>query len=71
MRRRLALLVSVTMALTLVAFAIPLAILIRTLAEDRAIASASDDVRALSAQVAANPSPAAGERRHSGRSSGR
>src|SRR6185437_15368962 len=58
MRRRLSLLVSATMALTLLAFAIPLAILIRVLAEDRALASANDDVRALSAQVAAAPDPA-------------
>ena len=36
MRGRLALLVSATMALTLLAFAIPLAILIRTLAADHA-----------------------------------
>jgi signal transduction histidine kinase len=46
------------MAVTLLAFAIPLAILIRVLAEDQALASANDDVRALSAQVAAAPDPA-------------
>ena len=58
MRRRLSLLVSATMAVTLLAFAIPLAILIRVLAADRAVASANDDVRALSALVAAAPDPA-------------
>lgn len=57
MRRRLSLLVSATMAITLLAFAIPLAILIRVLAADRAIASANDDVRTLSVLVAAAPDP--------------
>ena len=57
MRRRLSLLVSVTMAVTLLAFAIPLAILIRVLAADRALASANDDASALSALVAAAPDP--------------
>ena len=57
MRRRLALLVSVTMALTLVAFAVPLAILIRMIAVDQAVARASDDARAFSTLIAANPSP--------------
>ncbi|HET9897649.1 MAG TPA: HAMP domain-containing sensor histidine kinase [Streptosporangiaceae bacterium] len=56
MRRRLALLVSATMALTLFAFVVPLAILIRIVVADIAMASATDDVRALSAFVAANPS---------------
>lgn len=58
MRRRLSLLVSAAMALTLVAFAIPLAVLIRVIATDRAIASANVEVRALSAQVAGSPDPA-------------
>jgi signal transduction histidine kinase len=57
MRRRLSLLVSAAMALTLLAFAIPLAILIRSIAADRAIARANDDVRALSTLVALNPDP--------------
>jgi signal transduction histidine kinase len=57
MRRRLALLVSATMALTLFAFMIPLAILIKVIAADQAIAGATDDVRALSALVAADPAP--------------
>ena len=58
MRRRLSLLVSATMALTLLAFAIPLAILIPRIAASRAVADASDDVQALSALVAAAPDPA-------------
>lgn len=58
MRRRLSLLVSATMAVTLLAFAVPLAILIPRIAAGRAVASASDDVRALSALVAAAPDPA-------------
>jgi signal transduction histidine kinase len=58
MRRRLSLLVSATMALTLLGFAIPLAILIPTIAAGRAIADANDDARALSALVAAAPDPA-------------
>lgn len=58
MRRRLSLLVSATMAFTLLAFAIPLAILIPRIAAGRAIADANDDVRALSALVAAAPDPA-------------
>jgi signal transduction histidine kinase len=59
MRRRLALLVSVTMALTLFAFMVPLAILIRIIVADQAIAEATDDVRSLSTLVAADPSPSA------------
>ncbi len=58
MRRRLSLLVSATMAFTLLAFAIPLAILIPRIAASRAVADASDDVQALSALVAAAPDPA-------------
>jgi signal transduction histidine kinase len=58
MRRRLSLLVSATMAVTLLAFAIPLAILIRVMAADRAVASANDDVKTLSALVATAPDPA-------------
>lgn len=58
MRRHLSLLVSAAMALTLLAFAIPLAILIRNIAITQATASANNNVRQLSALVAANPSPA-------------
>jgi signal transduction histidine kinase len=57
MRRRLALLVTATMALMLLAFVIPLAILFRVILADRAIADATEEVRSLSALVAANPSP--------------
>jgi signal transduction histidine kinase len=57
MRRRLALLVSATMALVLLAFVVPLAILVRLIVADRAIAEATDDVRSVSALIAANPDP--------------
>ena len=49
MRRRLALLVSATMALVLLAFVVPLAILVRLIV--------TDDVRSVSALIAANPDP--------------
>jgi signal transduction histidine kinase len=52
MRGRLALLVSATMALVLVAFVVPLAILVRVLAADRAIAAAISEAQQLSAVVA-------------------
>jgi signal transduction histidine kinase len=55
MRRRLALLVSATMALMLFAFMVPLAILIRVIVSDVAVADAKDEVRLVSAQVAADP----------------
>ncbi|HEY7145676.1 MAG TPA: HAMP domain-containing sensor histidine kinase [Streptosporangiaceae bacterium] len=52
MRRRLALLVSATMALVLIAFVVPLAILVRELAADRAISAAITEAQQLSAVVA-------------------
>ncbi|MDR2985003.1 MAG: HAMP domain-containing histidine kinase [Nocardiopsaceae bacterium] len=58
MRQHLSLLVSAVMALTLVAFAIPLAILIRVIVADHAIARANEQIRGLSTLVAANPDPA-------------
>jgi signal transduction histidine kinase len=58
MRRRLALLVSATMALMLFAFMVPLAILIRVIVSDVAVADAKDAVRSVSALVAADPAPA-------------
>lgn len=58
MRRRLALLVSAVMAMVLVAFVVPLAIVVRLIVADRVIADASDKVRSLSALVAAAPDPA-------------
>lgn len=56
MRRRLAVLVSAAMTMVLVAFMVPLAILVRLIVADRAIADATDDVRSMSALVAADPS---------------
>jgi signal transduction histidine kinase len=56
-RRRLALLVSVTMAVVLFAFVIPLAILVRVLAADRATAAATSEAQELSAVVATTPGP--------------
>ncbi|MEV4844403.1 HAMP domain-containing sensor histidine kinase [Micromonospora matsumotoense] len=47
MRRRLALLVAATTCLTLVAFLVPLALLVRTVAEDRATVRATADVQGL------------------------
>jgi glucose/arabinose dehydrogenase len=59
MRRRLALLVSATTALLLIAFVIPLAILVRVLVSDRAIASATSEAQQISAIVATTTSRAA------------
>jgi len=53
MRRRLALLVSAAMAMVLIAFVIPLAILVRLVAADRAVAVATDQARSVSTLVAA------------------
>jgi signal transduction histidine kinase len=58
MRRRLALLVSATMAMVLVAFVVPLAIVVRLIIADRAVADANNDVRSVSALVAASPDAA-------------
>ena len=52
MRRRLALLVSATMALMLIAFAVPLAILLRVLAADSAMTNATSKAQQISAVVA-------------------
>ena len=52
-RRRLAFLVSATMALVLVAFVVPLAILVRVIVADRAVSSATSAAQQLSAEVAA------------------
>ena len=57
MRRRLALLVSATMALMLLAFIVPLAILVRGIVANRAMSDATDDVQTLSALIAASPNP--------------
>ena len=55
MRRRLALVVSATMALVLIAFVVPLAVLVRVLVADRAIASANSEAQQISAIVATTP----------------
>lgn len=53
MRRRFALLVAATMALVLVAFLVPLALLLRTVARDRAIVAATSDIQGIVAAVGA------------------
>jgi signal transduction histidine kinase len=58
MRRRLALLVSATMALVLIAFVVPLAVVLRVLAADRAMTAATSEAQQISAIVASSPSPA-------------
>jgi signal transduction histidine kinase len=58
MRRRLALLVAAIMAVVLFAFVIPLAILVRVLAADRAQTTAISDAQQLSAVVATTQGPA-------------
>jgi signal transduction histidine kinase len=52
MRRRLTLLVAATTSLVLVAFLVPLALLVRTVAADRAISGATLEVESLSSLVA-------------------
>ncbi|GGX76591.1 sensor histidine kinase [Streptomyces fructofermentans] len=47
MRRRLTLLVAATMCLALLAFVVPLALLLRTVAQDRAVATAGADAQSL------------------------
>ncbi|SDZ08501.1 Signal transduction histidine kinase [Micromonospora pattaloongensis] len=47
MRRRLTLLVAATTCLVLVAFLVPLALLVRTVAQDRAVVAATADVQAI------------------------
>jgi signal transduction histidine kinase len=59
MRRRLALLVTVTMAMVLLAFVIPLAIVVRLIVADRALADATEAARSVSALVATDSSVAA------------
>jgi signal transduction histidine kinase len=66
MRQRLALLVSATMAMVLVAFVIPLAFMVRLIVADRAVADATDQVRSLSALVAAAPTAGSVRRAISG-----
>jgi len=57
MRRRLALLVSAVTAMVLVAFVVPLAIVVRLIIADKAIADATDVVRSVSGLVATGADP--------------
>ena len=58
MRRRVLLLVAATASLVLVAFLVPLALLVRTVAAERAVLAATADAQALTALVAvADPLP--------------
>lgn len=59
MRRRLVLVVLATTSLLVVAFAIPLGALVRSVAYDRAVASAERDAASLSPVLALDPSPEA------------
>ncbi|MEP7035355.1 MAG: HAMP domain-containing sensor histidine kinase [Actinomycetota bacterium] len=52
MRRRISLLVAATTSAVIIAFLIPLGMLVRTLAEDRAIAGASQEAQAVATLVA-------------------
>ena len=52
MRRRVLLLVAATTSLVLVAFLVPLALLVRTVAAERAVLAATADAQALTALVA-------------------
>ena len=53
MRRQISLLVAATTSAVVLAFLIPLGLLVRTLAEDRALASASQEAQGVAALVAA------------------
>ncbi|MGN6299556.1 MAG: HAMP domain-containing sensor histidine kinase [Angustibacter sp.] len=57
MRRQIWLLVAATTSAVILAFLIPLGLLVRTLAEDRAIASASQEAQSVAALVAAVGDP--------------
>ncbi|ANY07213.1 sensor histidine kinase [Pseudonocardia sp. HH130630-07] len=59
MRRRILLLVGATVLLVLVAFAVPLATLVRTFAEDSAVSAATSQARSLTPTVAAGDVAAA------------
>jgi signal transduction histidine kinase len=56
-RRRLQLLVLATTSAVVLAFLVPLALLLRTLAEDRAIAAATVQANSLAAEVSTDPNP--------------
>ncbi len=55
MRRRLTVLVAATTSAVIIAFLVPLALLLRTLAEDRSVSSASLDAQKVLGVVIANP----------------
>jgi signal transduction histidine kinase len=55
MRRKIALLVAATTSAVIIAFLIPLGMLVRTLAEDRAIAGASQEAQGVATVVAGVP----------------
>src|SRR6478735_9571243 len=55
MRRQIAWLVVATTSAVVLAFVIPLGLLVRTLAEDRALASAQQEAQSISALVADVP----------------
>ena len=63
MRRQLAGLVAVTTSLVLLAFLIPLAIVLRHNAADRGIAAATDAAQSTAALIAVDPNTAAGRQR--------
>ncbi|MDQ1483987.1 MAG: hypothetical protein QOF35_2063, partial [Actinomycetota bacterium] len=52
MRRKISLLVAATTSAVIIAFLIPLAMLVRTLAEDRAVAGASQEAQGVATLVA-------------------
>jgi signal transduction histidine kinase len=58
MRRRLALLTTATMAIVLIAFLVPLAVLVRRVAAERAVAQATTEVQSLVAVVATSDTAA-------------
>ena len=55
MRRRISWLVVVTTSTVVVSFVIPLCLLVRTLAEDRAMAAADQEARSVAILVAGAP----------------
>ena len=64
MRRRLFLVTLAVTTLLVAAFAIPLALLVRDVARDRAITDAERDQAALAPVLAVDPAPGAARRRH-------
>lgn len=58
MRRRISLLVAASTSAVVLAFVIPLALLVRTVAEDRAFAAAVQDAQQVSTFLIAEPDPA-------------